>query len=249
MKWVLGVLGVFLLPYTAFAEGRSCSVYQFQCLPSIGRVSINIHEINCYVASHPFTTTNEALAADNIYFADNKGENDRNKHECTIRGRKVKVEVDALFLNPDQHGINCVHNYEYIIRTNWWLDGEAVVKDLRFHGGCDHESMVHGTFIDDLIGFIPAEETPAGADIYLKTRDISNNIHLYGVTLAPPFKRQESEDDFTPLNGIPLTNVHVHGEEAENFVLPSIFPRYNAQAVIQEQYKKIEDRLLSLDKE
>lgn len=238
MKWFLGGVAfwlVFSVTSAGALEGKQCHVYQFECLPSVGKVNVRVHHVNCSVISHPYGTTNEALAADNIYFADIKGENDRNKHECTVRGRKVQIEMDALFFNPDQHSINCVNNYEYIIRTNWWLDGKKVVKNLRFLGGCNHESMFLGTFIREITALIPYEENPHkdkgnsgpfSSDIYFDIRDISDTMFKFAVDITPPYQDLSAEKHRSYLNGIPLTNIHIHGEDGEGFILPKILPKY-----------------------
>ena len=222
---ILAVLGIVLFPQGASAEGRDCDVYRFQCLPEVGEISIRLHKLQCYVSYAPLETDMATLDKQGLQFADVIGKNDKNKHECTVRGHKVQVEMDGIYYNSEEQGPNCKYVFGYIMRTNWWLDGKKVVNDLRFSGGCDKDVMVYGTFIRSLVGHIPSKGNTFThidtADIYFKAQKSSDEILNFAVDITPPYRVTETKvgrDTF--LNGVPLTNIHIHGEEGEKFKIP-----------------------------
>ena len=209
MKFIAAIFAfLFVLSTQAQAEPM-CPVYSYTCLPEVNHVSIEKHRMPCW--KPPYFQDDDAmraLAEKGIYMAWPKlyGKQELT-HTCEINGRKIKIEMTADHINPNDN-IVCWEQYNHMMRTTWWLDGEKVVDNVGFIKDCQTGKGRIGNFLYRLSASVykKSDSRPeVSLDSLLYDREIKSRVErTFSIRMNPPY------GDGTFNMKPPVTNRDIH---------------------------------------
>ncbi|MBA44114.1 MAG: hypothetical protein CMF62_08960 [Magnetococcales bacterium] len=212
-------LGIFTVISTPQAQAADKDVYRVNCLPEVG-----VMEIKRYSTGGKGQVSYFAEPADmeqkgyhNPLWQ--QGRPDMYQHQCVIHGQQVLVKMDALSYTEEKHGRPCAWDKQSILRINAWVDGEQVIDNLRFNGGCTKSKA----FLGDSIYGITIYPRPEAYKEHAYQADVNINLDLagkdlyFGIKYNPPYKEGNSLS-----KGVPLSNADVHGADIEKNFPPDL---------------------------
>lgn len=206
----LTFLALLLFAFVPQAQAEPmCPVYTYTCLPEVNHVSIEKHHMPCWKPPHfQDDDAMRALADKGIYMPWPKlyGKEEL-IHTCEINGREVKIKMDAEHFTGE-YNIRCWEQYNRMMRTTWWLDGEKVVDNVGFIKDCQTGTGRIGNYLDRIEAKV-YRETKQRADITLEAEvfDFDNKdpiMKRFSFRLHPPY------DHVGFMSKPPITNADIH---------------------------------------